>query len=201
MRGLDNPSFCSTIYCSEVTGRMLPFVKTGKYEHLQSNIKYIPMFESITIRTHQGDCVLVTAFPANHCAGSTMFLFEFKGRRVLYTGDLRADDSLMSDILSTSDVFCNSFGSVKQIDTVYIDTTFCDKKLRVFPSKNQSLAALLTAISSRSSTATFSLNFLSLGYEHLVVGIANRFPNQNTCFARTVCSICFLFVNPPFAAG
>ncbi|KAJ3025162.1 UNVERIFIED_CONTAM: hypothetical protein HDU68_007410 [Siphonaria sp. JEL0065] len=178
MRGLDNPAFCSPIYCSEVTGRMLPFVKAGKYDHLKTRIKYIPMFESMTIRTHNGDCVLVTAFPANHCAGSTMFLFELKGRRVLYTGDVRADDSLMKDILSTSDVFCNSFGTIKQIDTVYIDTTFCDKKLRVFPSKTDSITALTSAISKRPPTTTYSLNLLSLGYEPFIIGLASHFSTK-----------------------
>ncbi|KAI8614685.1 hypothetical protein BC830DRAFT_361225 [Chytriomyces sp. MP71] len=93
------------------------------------------MYEVTPVTIDGGFTMNVTAFPASHCAGSTMFLFEFRGKRVLYTGDMRADESLMQEILQTSDVFCNAFGNMRVIDALYIDTTFCDPRMHAFPSK------------------------------------------------------------------
>ncbi|KAJ3280655.1 hypothetical protein HDU79_011483, partial [Rhizoclosmatium sp. JEL0117] len=142
------------------------------------DIPGLQMFPTRWSTGGKGDAVAVTSFPANHCAGSTMFLFEFKGKRVLYTGDLRADESLMNDFLVSSNIFKNAFGSMKQIDTVYIDTTFCDRRLRVFPSKNDSLAAIISAISRRPAATNYSLYLLPLGYEPIIIGLSKHFDTK-----------------------
>lgn len=49
------------------------------------------------------------------CPGSNMFLFRFpNGKLVLHTGDFRADASLLK----------NPLLQPKQIDTIYLDTTY-----------------------------------------------------------------------------
>ncbi|KAJ3248507.1 hypothetical protein HDU78_000155 [Chytriomyces hyalinus] len=179
MKGLEmNKTSMRPIYCSELTARALPVVHAGRYSHWRRNLKPLAMFESVQISLPNGDSLTVTLLPANHCAGSCMFLFEYQSYRVLYTGDLRSDAALIHDLTKTTDAFSSTFGSNKRIDTLYMDTTFCDPRLANFPSKQQSIQALLSTISKRSKTARFSFQFLSLGHEEIIAALSRTFDTQ-----------------------
>ncbi|KAI8840007.1 beta-lactamase-like protein [Chytriomyces cf. hyalinus JEL632] len=179
MKGLEmNKTSLTPIYCSDVTARALPVVHAGRYSHWRRNLKPLATFESVQISLPNADSLTVTLLPANHCAGSCMFLFEYQSSRVLYTGDLRSDAALIHDLTKTTDAFSSTFGSNKRIDTLYMDTTFCDPRLANFPSKQQSIQALLSAISKRPKTTRFSFQFLSLGHEEIIAALSRTFDTQ-----------------------
>ncbi|XP_064417980.1 protein artemis-like [Latimeria chalumnae] len=78
----------------------------------------------------QKEDVVVTLLPAGHCPGSVMFLFEGSNGTVLYTGDFRLakGEAARMELLHSGD-------RVKDIQSVYLDTTFCDPKFYQIPSR------------------------------------------------------------------
>ena len=90
--------------------------------------------------------VFVTMIPANHCPGSSLYLFEkIIGRnkdgsprltRVLHCGDFRACPAHIQHPLLRPDVVDSITGQTKQqvIDTCYLDTTYLTPKY-AFPSQ------------------------------------------------------------------
>lgn len=84
--------------------------------------------------------VFVTMLPANHCPGSSLFLFEKitgknrdgspKSTRILHCGDFRACPAHISHPLLRPDVVDSITGQMKQqvIDTCYLDTTYLTPK-------------------------------------------------------------------------
>uniref|UniRef100_A0A8D8Y9M6 Protein artemis n=1 Tax=Cacopsylla melanoneura TaxID=428564 RepID=A0A8D8Y9M6_9HEMI len=86
--------------------------------------------------------VTVTLVPAGHCPGSVMFLFEVDDIRVLFTGDFRYDAKDIGKLK----LLKNPDGTVKKIDNIYLDTTFAYEEYRDFPSRDQSLQAILTEV-------------------------------------------------------
>lgn len=104
-----NKSFTDTIYCSEITGKLL-----------QSNMNFDPdlIFPmNLTEKYEILPNLFVELIDANHCPGAVLFLFEYfiKGelsKRILHTGDFR---------------FCfkhyERFKDMR-IDEIYLDTTY-----------------------------------------------------------------------------
>ncbi|MBE7180865.1 MAG: hypothetical protein INR71_06595, partial [Terriglobus roseus] len=88
--------------------------------------------------------VFVTMIPANHCPGSSLFLFEKpvgkgknpKVQRILHCGDFRACQAHLEHPLLKPDVIDNITGQTKQqkIDVCYLDTTYLNPKY-AFPSQ------------------------------------------------------------------
>ena len=96
-----------------------------------------------------------TAVPSHHCPGSVMLLFERLDdecevvRRILYTGDFRLDNPLMSmtDSLRVGCVMpmlvmkCDPHQSLHcgrtplRIDEMYLDTNYCSLQYKTFPSR------------------------------------------------------------------
>ncbi|KEF54778.1 uncharacterized protein A1O9_09220 [Exophiala aquamarina CBS 119918] len=84
--------------------------------------------------------VFVTMLPANHCPGSSLYLFEKvtgknrdgspKATRILHCGDFRACPAHISHPLLRPDVVDSITGQMRQqvIDTCYLDTTYLTPK-------------------------------------------------------------------------
>jgi mRNA degradation ribonuclease J1/J2 len=83
---------------------------------------------------HDGRKVVVTAFSANHCPGSCLFLIEDDEKRVIYTGDMRAEPDYVRTLLGRRP-FRDASNALKQFETVYLDTTFCSKAFYAIPPK------------------------------------------------------------------
>ena len=79
--------------------------------------------------------MLVTAFDANHCQGSAMYLFEGYFGTILHTGDFRLNHFWYINLM----VSCRfqpimiEYFQDKIIDYLYLDDTYCDQ--RDFPSQ------------------------------------------------------------------
>ena len=126
------------IYCSKVTANLVR-------QQLKVDPKWVVdlVFEQkVEIPGTHG--VFVTMIPANHCPGSSLYLFEKvvgkgthpKTNRILHCGDFRACPAHINHPLLRPDVVDSISGKTKQqmIDTCYLDTTYLTPKY-AFPSQ------------------------------------------------------------------
>jgi DNA cross-link repair 1A protein len=132
------------IYCSKVTGNLVR-------QQIKVDPNYIVdlEFEQKTeVPGTKG--VYVTMITANHCPGSSLFLFEKifeSGRvqRVLHCGDFRACPAHVQHPLLRPDVVDQVSGKSRQqrIDVCYLDTTYLNPKY-AFPSQEAVISACAT---------------------------------------------------------
>lgn len=120
------------IYCSKVTGSLVK-------QQLRTAAKWVVELEfekSYDIPGTEGASVVM--IPANHCPGSSLFLFqksEGKGstartKRILHCGDFRACPAHISHPLLKADVADSVTGKLRQqkIDICYLDTTYLNPR-------------------------------------------------------------------------
>jgi DNA cross-link repair 1A protein len=132
------------IYCSKVTANLVR-------QQLRVDPKWVVDldFEKKTeVPGTQG--VSVTMISANHCPGSSLFLFEkesgngksTKLQRVLHCGDFRACQAHMEHPLLKPDVLDAVSGKNRQqkLDVCYLDTTYLNPKY-AFPPQQQVIQA------------------------------------------------------------
>ena len=138
-------SWChGPIYCSRITGNLVR-------QQLRVNPKYVVDLEwekKVEIPNTQGVCV--TMIPANHCPGSSLYLFEKqvgKGpdprlQRVLHCGDFRACTAHVKHPLLRPDVIDAVSGKSRQqrLNVCYLDTTYLTPKY-AFPPQDQVVKA------------------------------------------------------------
>ncbi|KAF2874719.1 DNA cross-link repair protein pso2/snm1 [Massariosphaeria phaeospora] len=138
-------SWChGPIYCSKVTGNLVR-------QQLRVDPKWVVdlEFESKTdVPGTEG--VHVTMIPANHCPGSSLFLFEKdvgqgktpKQQRVLHCGDFRACQAHVEHSLLKPEVLDAVSGKNRQqkLDACYLDTTYLNPKY-AFPPQQQVIQA------------------------------------------------------------
>jgi DNA cross-link repair 1A protein len=140
-------SWChGPIYCSKVTANLVR-------QQLRVDLNLVvPLdFEKkVEIPNTQG--VSVTMLPANHCPGSSLFLFEkvigktSKGgprfNRILHCGDFRACPAHVNHPLLKPDIVDAVTGQTNQqvIDTCYLDTTYLTPKY-AFPPQSDVIDA------------------------------------------------------------
>ncbi|KAH8630616.1 DNA cross-link repair protein pso2/snm1 [Alternaria alternata] len=132
------------IYCSKVTGNLVR-------QQLRVDPKWVVDldFEKKT-EVPGTEGVHVTMISANHCPGSSLFLFEkelSKGKnsrlqRVLHCGDFRACQEHIEHPLLRPDVLDAVSGKNRQqkLDACYLDTTYLNPKY-AFPPQKQVIQA------------------------------------------------------------
>ncbi|KAF1837462.1 DRMBL-domain-containing protein [Decorospora gaudefroyi] len=132
------------IYCSKVTGNLVR-------QQLRVDPKWVVDldFEKKT-EVPGTEGVSVTMISANHCPGSSLFLFEKavgKGanprlQRVLHCGDFRACQAHIEHPLLRPDVLDAVSGKNRQqrLDACYLDTTYLNPKY-AFPPQQQVIQA------------------------------------------------------------
>lgn len=185
MQGLDGCGFRRRLrsrrdvrlYASAVSCRLL--LNEPKYSWLRSRLSALPLDAPTTITVPADGAageyaVVVTPIPANHCAGSVMFLLEGAGGTILYTGDFRLDVGRASTLTS---LHCDT-GRVKPIDTAYVDTTLCRPDAAYVPTRQESERALVDLFAPKFD-AGWSLRLrlpgAKLGYETLFASLALAF--------------------------
>lgn len=132
------------IYCSKVTANLVR-------QQLRVDPKWVVdlEFEKKT-EIPRTEGVHVTMIPANHCPGSSLFLFEKeigKGKapklqRVLHCGDFRACRAHIEHPLLRPDVLDAVSGKNREqkLDVCYLDTTYLNPKY-AFPPQQQVIQA------------------------------------------------------------
>uniref|UniRef100_A0A8C4MN54 Protein artemis n=1 Tax=Equus asinus asinus TaxID=83772 RepID=A0A8C4MN54_EQUAS len=168
MKGLRAPTLkrrleCSLkvyLYCSPVTKELL--LTSPKYRFWEKRIK---------------EEIVVTLLPAGHCPGSVMFLFQGNNGTVLYTGDFRLakGEAARMELL-------HSGGRVKDIQSVYLDTTFCDPKFYQIPSREECLSGIVELVRSWITRSPYHVVWLNCkaayGYEYLFTNLSEEFGVQ-----------------------
>ncbi|KAI9687178.1 MAG: hypothetical protein M1820_010515 [Bogoriella megaspora] len=132
------------IYCSKVTGNLVR-------QQLRVDPRWVVDLEFEEKReVPRTNGVAVTMIPANHCPGSSLFLFEKiigkgknpKVQRILHCGDFRACRAHIDHSLLSPDVMDTVTGKSRQqkIDVCYLDTTYLNPKY-AFPSQAEVIKA------------------------------------------------------------
>ena len=118
----------------------------------------------------------VTLFDANHCPGSTVFLFEGQGRAVLYTGDIRAEPWWIEWLRHHPILALYSFGS-KRFDNIYLDTSMLttDKRYWNLKTKAEACAQLIAEMSAYPKDTVFHFDAWTFGYEEVWATVAAHF--------------------------
>ncbi|KAK7521728.1 DNA repair metallo-beta-lactamase-domain-containing protein [Phyllosticta citriasiana] len=132
------------IYCSKVTANLVK-------QQLRVDPKWVVALDWDTETEVPGTGgVKVNMIPANHCPGSSLFLFEKivgngknpRKQRVLHCGDFRACRAHIEHPLLRPDVMDAVTGKTRQqkIDVCYLDTTYLNPKF-AFPSQTDVIQA------------------------------------------------------------
>ncbi|KAK3753510.1 hypothetical protein QZH41_018009 [Actinostola sp. cb2023] len=191
MDGLDSVGFANLvksssnifIYCSDTTRNLLLCNQT--YVHLEDYLVGVPIEQPYLVTIHdeetnKKEVISVTLLSAGHCVGSVMFLFEGNNGNVLYTGDFRfaKGDVQRVKLLHTSD-------GVKDIKSIYIDTTFCLPQMMTIPSRKDTRDAIIRIIDrmalwmARGTTHMVSLQCKGMyGYEYILKEIAQHYKTK-----------------------
>lgn len=138
-------SWChGPIYCSDVTGSLI----RNQLKTDAKWIKPIPFNERIEVPGTEG--VFITMIPANHCPGSSLFLFEkssgkgptAKMQRILHCGDFRACPAHVKHPMLKADIVDSVSGKLRQqkIDICYLDTTYLNPRYS-FPPQDDVIQA------------------------------------------------------------
>ncbi|KAI8503564.1 Protein artemis [Branchiostoma belcheri] len=118
--------------------------------------------------------LLVTLLQAGHCPGSVMFLFEGTEGTVLYTGDFRLPVGSAAQFLHL-----HQGGRPKDIQSLYVDTTFLVPEAKYIPSREDCCTALINLVQSwisRGSHYVVRLNCKAkYGYEYLFIELCRTF--------------------------
>ncbi|XP_064905307.1 protein artemis isoform X1 [Columba livia] len=164
------------LYCSPVTKELL--LTSRKYKFWENHIVALevetPTQISLVDETSgEKEDIEVTLLPAGHCPGSVMFLFEGDKGTVLYTGDFRLakGEAARMELL-------HSGTGVKDIQSVYLDTTFCDPKFYHIPSREECLNGILELVRSWTSLTPYHVVWLNCkaayGYEYLFINLSEE---------------------------
>ncbi|XP_074873704.1 protein artemis isoform X5 [Carettochelys insculpta] len=122
---------------------------------------------------HLKEDIVVTLLPAGHCPGSVMFLFQGQNGTVLYTGDFRLakGEAARMELL-------HSGTRVKDIQSVYLDTTFCDPRFYQIPSREECLNGILELVRSWITLSCYHVVWLNCkaayGYEYLFTNLSEE---------------------------
>ncbi|KAH8690622.1 DNA repair metallo-beta-lactamase-domain-containing protein [Talaromyces proteolyticus] len=154
------------IYCSKVTGNLVR-------QQIKVDPKYIVDLEYEKKTEVPGTKrVYVTMITANHCPGSSLFLFEKvmdSGRvhRILHCGDFRACPAHVQHPLLRPDVVDQVSGKSRQqrIDVCYLDTTYLNPKY-AFPGQDaviSACAAMCVQLNDESGNEDKALNVHKIG--------------------------------------
>ncbi|XP_034719586.1 protein artemis [Etheostoma cragini] len=188
MKGLKGPilkrklQFSRTVrlYCSFVTKELL--LSNPKYAFWEEYIVPLEVESPTQISlvdeaSGEKEELVVTLLPAGHCPGSVMFLFEGSHGNVLYTGDFRlaaGDVSRMEHLHSGS--------RVKNIQSVYLDSTFYDPRFYQIPTREVCLNGISELVGNWISKSSYHVVWLNCkaayGYEYLFTNLGEEFNTQ-----------------------
>ncbi|XP_020919647.1 protein artemis isoform X1 [Sus scrofa] len=169
-----------SLYCSPVTRELL--LTNPRYRFWEKRIVSIEVetptqISLIDEASGEKEEIVVTLLPAGHCPGSVMFLFQGNNGTVLYTGDFRLakGEAARMELL-------HSGGSVKDIQSVYLDTTFCHPKYYQIPSREECLRGILELVRSWITRSPYHVVWLNCkaayGYEYLFTNLSEEFGVQ-----------------------
>jgi len=133
---INNKLYCSSISKAFMKDRF-KIPEKAIVELMPNQPKTVHVYDK---SDHSMYYIKITAFGANHCPGSLMFLYERLNsegeiiKRILYTGDFRYDsDAPLTELKALHDRLSQPL----IIDEMYLDTTFCSEQYESFPTRRE----------------------------------------------------------------
>nr|XP_008119665.1 PREDICTED: protein artemis isoform X2 [Anolis carolinensis] len=184
MKGLRAPSMkrrlaCSLtvrLYCSPVTKELL--LTNPRYNFWENYIVALEIETPTQISlvdeaSGEKEDIVVTLLPAGHCPGSVMFLFQGENGTVLYTGDFRLAKGEVARM-----ELLHSGNRVKDIQSLYLDTTFCDPRFYQIPSREECMQGILELVRNWITLSRYHVVWLNCkaayGYEYLFTNLSEE---------------------------
>uniref|UniRef100_UPI0037E8BE60 protein artemis n=1 Tax=Semicossyphus pulcher TaxID=241346 RepID=UPI0037E8BE60 len=188
MKGLKGPklrrklqsSRTVRLYCSFVTKELL--LSSPRYAFWEDYMFPLELESPTQISlvdeaSGEKEDLVVTLLPAGHCPGSVMFLFEGSQGNVLYTGDFR----LAAGHISRME-HLHSGSRVKDIQSVYLDSTFYDPRFYQIPTREVCLNGIMELIGNWINQSPYHVVWLNCkaayGYEYLFTNLGEEFNTQ-----------------------
>uniref|UniRef100_A0A8C9WEN2 DNA cross-link repair 1C, PSO2 homolog (S. cerevisiae) n=1 Tax=Scleropages formosus TaxID=113540 RepID=A0A8C9WEN2_SCLFO len=188
MKGLKGPllkrklKFSTTVklYCSPVTKELL--LSNPKYGFWEKHIVALELENPTQISlvdeiSGEKEDVVVTLLPAGHCPGSVMFLIEGDQGTVLYTGDFRLAEGEAARM-----EFLHAGNRVKDVQSVYLDTTFFDPRYFAIPSREKCLEGIRELVKDWITLSPYHVVWFNCkaayGYEYLFTNLCEEFGCQ-----------------------
>ncbi|ORX34745.1 beta-lactamase-like protein [Kockovaella imperatae] len=127
--------------------------------------------------------VSVTAFDANHCPGSAMFLITTPERAILHTGDIRADYRFLDALKVQSHPALKPFlTGERTLDRINLDTSaFIGTE--DMPHKDDAIRELVDQIAWFPKDTVFFFNIWTWGWEDVIKRVSSAF-DQPVCVDR-----------------
>ncbi|XP_067420666.1 protein artemis isoform X2 [Emydura macquarii macquarii] len=163
--------FLSHCHKDHMKGLRAPSLKRRLECRLPLKLKLQLRF--LYLMKHLKEDIVVTLLPAGHCPGSVMFLFQGQNGTVLYTGDFRLakGEAARMELL-------HSGTRVKDIQSVYLDTTFCDPRFYQIPSREECLNGILELVRNWITLSCYHVVWLNCkaayGYEYLFTNLSEE---------------------------
>ncbi|KAM6437226.1 protein artemis isoform 2-T2 [Liasis olivaceus] len=184
MKGLRAPPMkrrlaCSLkvrLYCSPVTKELL--LSSPRYKFWENHIVALEVetptqISLIEEASGEKEDIEITLLPAGHCPGSVMFLFQGENGTVLYTGDFRLARGEVARM-----ELLHSGSRVKDIQSVYLDTTFYDPKFYQIPSREECMKGIMELVRSWVVQSPYHVVWLNCkaayGYEYLFTNLSEE---------------------------
>ncbi len=145
------------VYCSRLTATLVEDsfgINGGVVEAMDPG-------ESRRVKCERGEGT-VTAVDANHCPGALMFHFDFDGRRALFTGDFRLNDSIREAAAKFSGV-----------DLACVDHTYNDPRYE-FPTQEEAIAQVVRLVGEHLDKEVF-LAVYRIGKTRILEAIVKEF--------------------------
>lgn len=157
----------------------------------------LPFDQPIRIQYNASFSIRLTLLPANHMPGSTMFLIEGPRGTVLHTGDLRAEQNFLQDLIAKTNLSrlsilpspiltssverfdTPSIGSDYQLSISTLESIYLDTE-RIMDSQEPTLCSkaindVLQIIKLYPQTTRFHIDLWTSGYEQFCVGLSKAF--------------------------
>ena len=150
-----------TLYCSQDTSKLLE-IMYGRELIQHVNVLELFVWHQVAL-FNVAPSFKVALLPANHCFGSTMFVFDLKGKFVVYTGDYRLSDNIIEWT-----------GFPIRVDWLMFDSTFHNETLNL-PTIDESINALENVVKHIEGEPKIYIHLHGLGVETFVIGWVKKF--------------------------
>ncbi|CAJ0586774.1 unnamed protein product, partial [Mesorhabditis spiculigera] len=165
------------IYCTPTTAALLPHLtrrRTGQQFIRESGVRE-ELMQRLQLGVAQDfDNFRVTALDANHCLGAAMLLFEgedpiFQDGPILFTGDIRADRTLMERFETNA-----GYKRLSQLKLghIFLDDTYLCDEAEHFPARDELIPKIVDLARTFSPTLKLLLPLHKLGKEDVLVAVA-----------------------------
>lgn len=155
-----------------------------KYSHLKNLEKGSDYLKPLQLGVPHlidmaGYKLAVTLLDSNHCPGSVMFLFEGKGKSVLYTGDTRLEPWVLTGLKHERALYKYIFGP-RKLDNIYFEMIFAkrNKAANLLPN-DEGISRIIELVNKYPPDTMFHFSVTTtLGFEDVMLRLHSFFDTK-----------------------